>query len=478
MDERTRKTDDNLMPDHGASRDLADRELAPKLRRPAPDPEVRERSYSKLKTGLGLIISLAVVAAAYEIIHAQRTPQQANPRFAPGAVQSVGAAAATPGDVRVMVNALGTVTPLATVTVQTQISGQLTEVGFTEGQMVKKGDFLAQIDPRPYQILKEQYEGQLAHDQGVLAQAQSDLKRYQTLLQQNSIARQQADNQIYVVQQSEGTVKVDQALIDAQKLNIAYCHIVSPVTGRVGLRLVDPGNYVQTSSSSNIAVVTQLQPISVVFSVPEDQLPDIMPEFNSGAALSVTAFDRADVRQLATGKVSAVDNQVDTTTGTVRIRAQFDNTDDSLFPNQFVNVQLLVKTLHGVVTVPSAAIQRGAPGPMCTRSMPTARCRCATSRSARPTGSGGSVRSSFRARGRRSRRHRWRRPPPRRPQGQCRCQQRRRRRGRCCAADRRCQQARRAESELEPSAARAPKQRRSIISGARQPRHSCARAGR
>jgi len=273
----------------------------------------------------------------------------------------VGAATVALGNIRVIVNALGTVTPLATVTVQTQISGQLIAVGFTEGQLVNKGDFLAQIDARPYEIAKAQAEGQLAHDQGLLAQAQTDLKRYQGLLAQNSIARQQADDQAFLVQQDEGTVKLDQAQVDAQALNIAYCHIVSPVTGRIGLRLVDPGNYVQTSSSSSIAVVTQLQPITVIFTVAEDYLPDIMPQYNAGTALQVTAFDRSNVKQLATGKVSAVDSQIDTTTGTVKIRAQFDNSDGALFPNQFVNAQLLVKTLTNIVTVPTVAIQRGAP---------------------------------------------------------------------------------------------------------------------
>jgi membrane fusion protein, multidrug efflux system len=346
MDERTRRTDD---------------ELAPSLRRTAPEPGVVSRPRSKFRIILGAAIAIGLIVAAYVIIHSYRAPQPTGGRFAAGGLQSVGAATVAPGNIRVIVNALGTVTPLATVTVQTQISGQLTEVGFTEGQLVKKGDFLAQIDARPYEIAKAQFEGQLAHDQGLLAQAQTDLKRYQTLLAQNSIARQQAEDQVFIVQQYEGTVKVDQAQIDAQALNIAYCHIVSPVTGRIGLRLVDPGNYVQTSTASSIAVVTQLQPITVIFAVPEDDLPDIMPQFNAGTALQVTAYDRANVKQLAVGKVAAVDSQIDTTTGTVKIRAQFDNADGALFPNQFVNVQLLIKTLENVVTVPTVAIQRGSP---------------------------------------------------------------------------------------------------------------------
>ena len=299
--------------------------------------------------------------AAYETVRwIKSTPSGG--RFPQGALQSVGAATVATGNIREIVNALGTVTPIATVTVQTQINGQLTDVGFTEGQLVKKGDFLAQIDARPYQILKEQYEGQLAHDEGLLAQAQMDLTRYQTLAQQNSIAKQQAEDQVFIVQQYKGSVQQDQGLVDAEALNIAYCHIVSPVTGRVGLRLVDPGNYVQTTSSTGIAVITQLQPITVIFSIPEDDLPEIMPQLNAGTALAVTAYDRANLHQLATGQVSAVDNQIDTTTGTVKVRAQFDNTDNALFPNQFVNARLLVKTLQNVVTVPTSAIQRGSPG--------------------------------------------------------------------------------------------------------------------
>jgi membrane fusion protein, multidrug efflux system len=347
MDERTRTSDD---------------ELGPNLRRTTPEPIVVSRPYSKLRIGLGIAIAIGLVIAAYEIVHTVRAPQPTSSRSAAGGLQSVGAATITPGNIRVIVNALGTVTSLATVTVQTQISGQLTDVAFTEGQLVNKGDFLAQIDARPYEIAKAQAEGQLAHDQGLLAQAQLDLKRYQTLAAQNSIARQQAEDQVFIVQQYEGSVKQDQGLVDAQALNIAYCHIVSPVAGRVGLRLVDPGNYVQTTSSTGIAVITQLHPITVIFTLPEDDLPEIMPQLNAGTELPVTAYDRANLRQLGTGKVSAVDNQIDTTTGTVKIRAQFDNADNALFPNQFVNARLLIKTLENAVTVPTSAILRGSPG--------------------------------------------------------------------------------------------------------------------
>jgi membrane fusion protein, multidrug efflux system len=346
MDERTRRADDDL---------------APALRRTTPDPIVKTTSRSTFRIGLGLVAILLAVGV-YETVHWLRAPVASGGRNAPGGLQTVGAATVALGNIRVIVNALGTVTPLATVTVQSQINGYLTQVAFTEGQMVQKGDFLAQVDQRPYEILKEQYEGQLAHDQGLLAQAQLDLKRYQTLAAQNSIARQQAEDQVFIVQQYEGSVKQDQGLVDAQALNIAYCHIISPVTGRVGLRLVDPGNYVQTTSTTGIAVVTQLQPITVIFTLPEDDLPEVMPQFNAGTALTVTAYDRANLRQLAVGKVSAIDNQVDTTTGTVKIRAQFDNADNALFPNQFVNARLLIKTLDNAVTVPTSAILRGSPG--------------------------------------------------------------------------------------------------------------------
>ena len=346
MDERTRRTDDDLAPD---------------VRRPPPAPDVTTQSRSKFRIGL-LLIALLVAFAAYRTVQWVSSSSPSGGRFPQGGAQTVGASTVVLGNIRVIVNALGTVTPLATVTVQTQINGQLTAVAFTEGQLVKKGDFLAQIDQRPYEILKAQYQGQLAHDEGLLGQAQMDLKRYQTLAQQNSIAHQQADDQVFIVQQYQGTVKQDQALIDSEDLNIAYCRIVSPITGRVGLRLVDPGNYVQTASSTGIAVITELQPITVIFTLPEDDLPEIMRQLNTGATLEVTAYDRANLRQLATGSVFAVDNQIDTTTGTVKVRAQFENTDNALFPNQFVNARLLVKTLENAVTVPTAAIQRGSPG--------------------------------------------------------------------------------------------------------------------
>jgi membrane fusion protein, multidrug efflux system len=326
----------------------------------APPKSFRRRA---LRWTLIAAVALAVVAViVYQAVTFLAQPQQRRGRFLDSGMQPVGVARVHRGDIRLVLRALGAVTPLATVTVNTQINGQLIKVGFQEGQLVHKGQFLAQIDPRPYQAALEQDQAQLARDDAALRQAQMDLARYQALAQQVSIPRQTAEDQVWIVKQDQGTVDFDKAQIKAQQLNLIYCHIEAPVDGRVGLRLIDPGNYVQTSSSTGIVVITLLKPISVVFSVPEDALPQIMARLHSGAKIPVTAFDRANVTALATGQFASIDNQVDTTTGTVKLRASFDNPDESLFPNQFVNVVMMLDTLKDAVTVPVAAVQRGAPG--------------------------------------------------------------------------------------------------------------------
>ena len=325
--------------------------------KPRPSRERgRPRRLGKAVVLVPLLIGLGLVLWWWHPwSHPQRGPRPEPP-------QAIGEAQVTRGDLPIVLSGLGTVTPLAMVTLQSQISGVLTDVGFKEGQLVKKGDFLAQIDPRPYQAALEQAQGTLAHDQGLLKQAQVDLVRYQTLNKQDSIAKQQVDDQVYLVRQYEGTVVSDQAAVDTQKLNLTYCHMTSPVDGRVGLRLIDPGNYIQASSSTGLVVITQLQPISVIFTLPEDDIARIQKRLRTGATLPVVAWDRSNTTQLATGTLETIDNVVDVTTGTVKLRATFPNDDDALFANQFVNAGLLVDTLKGATLVANAAVQNGAPG--------------------------------------------------------------------------------------------------------------------
>jgi len=322
----------------------------------------RPRRRSWLWRVFWVLLAVAIIAAAVWYWPRPESQPKTAGRSQFGGPVPVALATVQKGDMPVTLTGLGTVTPLATVTVKTQISGYLTEVAFQEGQMVKKGDFLAQIDPRPYQVALEQAEGQLAKDQALLKNAQLDLQRYNTLVAQNSIARQTRDTQVSLVGQTQAAIKTDQAQVDAQKLNLVYAHIISPVTGRVGLRQVDAGNYAQTSDPNGIVVVTQLQPISVIFTLPEDNLPPVMKQVKAGGILPVTAYDRTGAIALGKGRLETVDNQIDTTTGTVKLRAIFDNEQETLFPNQFVNVQLLVDTLHDTDIVPVSAIQHGAPG--------------------------------------------------------------------------------------------------------------------
>lgn len=309
-----------------------------------------------------ILLGILLAAAAVWWLYQRATPQSAPGRPGFNVPLPVVVAPAVKGDVNIVFNALGTVTPTATVTVKTQISGQLTQIAFQEGQTVQKGDLLAVIDPRPYELALAQAQGQQLKDQALLKQAQTDLARYRILAKQDSIAQQTVDGQQQLVQQYEGAIKIDQGQVDNAKLNIAYCHIVAPLSGRVGLRQVDQGNYVTANDANGIVVITTIQPITVLFTLPEDDLPAIAKQLNAGAVLEVTAYDRSNVTKLATGKLVTVDNQIDTTTGTVKLRAQFDNQDGLLFPNQFVNARLLVDTLRDATVIPTAAVQRGAPG--------------------------------------------------------------------------------------------------------------------
>jgi multidrug efflux system membrane fusion protein len=268
-------------------------------------------------------------------------------------------ASAVKEDLPIVVQALGTVTPLSTVTIKSQISGYLTNVAFKEGQRVRKGDLLAQIDSRPYQASLSQSEGQLIRDQALLKNAQLDLARYQRLLLQDSTSHQLVDTAAATVSQFQGTAQSDRAQIKAQELNIEYCRITSPIDGQLGLRQIDAGNFVQASDNMGLVVISQMHPISVMFVLPQAQLGPILKRFNAGAVLAVTAYDGADAAILGTGTLQTIDNQIDTSTGTVKLRAVFNNQDDALFPNQFVNVRILVDTVEGALTVPGAAVQRG-----------------------------------------------------------------------------------------------------------------------
>ena len=313
-----------------------------------------------------IVLVLVVAAIAFALLRPHAKTGAGHPTHGHAAAgdtpQPVTEQAARTGDMPVTLTELGTVTPLATVTVQSQISGYLMEVNFQEGQEVHRGDQLALIDPRPYIATRDQYAGQMARDTALLGQARIDLVRYQTLLRQHSIASQQVDDQKYLVGQYEGTVRSDQAQIDSANLNIAYCHITAPVDGRVGLRQVDAGNYVTPGLTNGLVVLTELHPISVIFSVPEDNLETLMARLRAGAVLPVEAYDRTDTTHLSSGKVAVVDNQVDVNTGTVKLRAVFDNKDERLFPSQFVNARLLLDTIHDAVLVPTNAVQNGPQG--------------------------------------------------------------------------------------------------------------------
>jgi membrane fusion protein, multidrug efflux system len=344
---------------HSAS-SPASQSASPSAHQPPRPPSPPPGSPPPKRGGIGrlIIIVILLILIVLVVLHVvrQRQPKRT------ASAQVVTVSKATLGQMPETLSALGTVTPIATVTVLPQLSGYLTSVPYTEGEDVKKGQLLAQIDDRQYQISKQQEEAQLAKDKAALAQARSDLARYQQLSQQKSIAEQTFVDQQFLVQQDEAAVKSDIAAIAQYNLDIEYCHITSPVSGRVGLRLVDPGNYVTASSTTGIAVVTTMQPTTVEFAVPQDSLGKVLQRFNTGEKLPVTAYSSDNSRQIETGALYAISNQMTTSTGTVTLRASFPNADNALFPNEFVNVKLLVDTLQNAVLVPTPAVQSGAPG--------------------------------------------------------------------------------------------------------------------
>lgn len=320
----------------------------------------------RLKWGWVAALVLCILAlAGYAFLARSEKAQSGADKKGGGAAarsMPVTAVPAKKGDIGVYLAGLGSVTPNNTVTVRSRVDGQLMEVLFREGQIVRSGELLARIDPRPFEAQLAQAEGQLARDQALLKNAELDLARYRTLLQQDSIASQQIDTQEALVRQYEGTVKADQGQVESAKLQLAYSRITAPIGGRVGLRLVDAGNMIHATDPNGLIVITQLQPVTVIFSIPEDSIPGLLARMKGGKKITVEAWDREGKRKIATGYLFTVDNQIDPTTGTVKLKAVFENSGNELFPSQFVNARLLLDVVRGTVVVPAAAIQRSTRG--------------------------------------------------------------------------------------------------------------------
>jgi multidrug efflux system membrane fusion protein len=325
-------------------------------------PDHQLPAFAPRHTGLHVvmwILLLLIVAVPLLLVlhhHEETKETAATKHVAPGI--TITSATARKGDIGVYLDAIGTVTPVYTDSITSQVNGLVVAVHYTEGQRVRKGDPLLDIDSNPYRAMLLQAQGALERDQNVLAQAQMDLERYRAAWARNAIAKQTLDDQEKLVLQDEGIVKNDQGTVQYDQIQVDFCHITAPIAGRVGLRLVDPGNVVQSGGSVTLAVITQLEPITVIFTIPEDSLGQIEARLNAKAKLPVDAFDRTAQTKIASGALLTIDNQIDTTTGTVKGRALFANANDALFPNQFVNTRLLVNTLEGVTLIPSSAIQQ------------------------------------------------------------------------------------------------------------------------
>jgi multidrug efflux system membrane fusion protein len=324
--------------------------------KPTSPPRLRRR------WGIVLIVVCLIAIGAYLFFSRAQSRSAKKGQSPAMRMVPVIALEAKKADFNVYITGLGSVTPINTVTVRTRVDGQLMEVLYREGQIVNSGELLAKIDPRPFEVQLTQAEGQMARDVAQLKNAQLDLERYRLLWEQDSVSKQQLDTQEALVRQFEGAIKTDQGQIDSAKLNLVYCQITAPVSGRIGLRLVDPGNIVRVSDTNGLVVITQLQPIAVIFPIPEDNLPQVLARLATGERLPVEAYDREMRQKLAAGSLLTVDNQIDPATGTVRLKAIFPNEKNELFPNQFVNARLLVEVKREVIVVPTSAIQRGPQG--------------------------------------------------------------------------------------------------------------------
>ncbi len=331
--------------------------IGPDHQLPAPPSTPHQRKWIRVLVWIALLLIFAVAFYLVMRHHDETKSAAATSKRGAGGTVALTVATAAKGNIGVYLDSIGTVTPVYTASITSQATGPVTAVYFREGQIVRKGDPLIDIDPRPYRATLLQAQGALERDEGILAQAKMDLDRYRDAWSRNAIPRQTLEDQEKIVMQDQGTVKNDQGTVQYDQVQLSYTHITAPISGRIGLRLVDPGNVVQATGTTVLAVITQLQPITVIFTIPEDNLGQIQPRLRERAKLPVDAFDRAALKQIAAGTLLTLDNQIDTTTGTVKARASFANRDNALFPNEFVNTRLLVNTLQNATLMPTSAVQ-------------------------------------------------------------------------------------------------------------------------